>query len=35
MAYKEEYVIKNFNKNFINKTIKKYILDHKKTFYKI
>ena len=30
MAYKEEYLIKNFNINHINKTIKKYILDHKK-----
>ena len=30
MACKEEYLIKNININFINKTIKKYILDHKK-----
>ena len=33
MAYKEEYLIKNININIINKTTKKYILDHKKTLY--
>ena len=32
MAYKEEYLIKNNNNNIINKTIKKYILDHKKNY---
>ena len=30
MAYKEEYLIKKSNIIIINKTIKKYILDHKK-----
>ena len=30
MAYREDYLIKNININIINKTIKKYILDHKK-----
>ena len=32
MGYKEEYLIKNININIINKTIKKYILNHKKKF---
>ena len=32
MAYKEEYLIKNININIINKTINKYILDHKKIY---
>ena len=30
MAYKEEYFIKNIKINNINKTINKYIFDHKK-----
>ena len=32
MAYKEEYLIKNIDINLRNKTIKKYILDHKKIY---
>ena len=32
MANKEENLIKNININIINKTINKYILDHKKKF---
>ena len=32
MAYREEYLIKNININIINKTIKKFILDHKKKY---
>ena len=32
MTYKEEYLIKNININNINKTIKEYILDHKKKY---
>ena len=30
MAYKEEYLIKNFKIDNINKTRNKYIFDHKK-----
>ena len=32
MAYRVEYVIKNININNINKTINKYVLDHKKIY---
>ena len=32
MTYKEEYLVRNFKINIINKTINNYILKHKKKF---
>ena len=32
MTYKEEYIVKNIRNNILNKTIKNYILEHKKKF---